>query len=89
VDNCVVVPRMLNECVWFMTRVDGGGFTGRDVPELFDGDVGSTELVGIYVANVLVRRVDVSDFSEYVKGELRLRETGGGGVCRECECLRN
>jgi hypothetical protein len=78
VDNCVVVPRMVEECVWFVTRVDGGGLTGRDLPELFDGDIGATEFGEYLRRNVLVRRVDVSDFSEYVKEELRLREVVEG-----------
>jgi hypothetical protein len=74
VDNFVVVPRMNDEVVWFMVRVDGGGFTGRDVGELCDGDIGGTEFGQYLRSQVTVRRVDVSDFSEYVKEELRLRE---------------
>ena len=79
-DNFVVVPRMSEECVWFVTRVDGGGFTGRDVSELCDGDIGGTEFGQYLRSQVTVRRVDVSNFSEYVKEELMLREVVEGDV---------
>jgi hypothetical protein len=74
VDNFVVVPRMSEDVVWFVVRVDGGGFTARDVSELCDADIGGTEFGQYLRSQVTVRRVDVSDFSEYVKEELRLRE---------------
>jgi hypothetical protein len=74
VDNFVVVPRVNDGCAWFIIRTDGGGLSERDLPELFDADVCSTQ-VGQYLReHVTVRRVDITGMSEYVQGELWLQE---------------
>jgi hypothetical protein len=74
VDNFVVVPRVNDGCAWFFVRTDGGQLSERDLVELFDADVCSTE-VGKYLRqHVTVRRVDISGMSEYVQGELWLQE---------------
>jgi len=80
VDNFVVVPRVNDGCAWFFVRVDGGELSERDLGELFDADIGATE-VGQYLReHVTVRRVDITGMSKYVQGELWLQEMVRGDV---------
>lgn len=73
-DNFVVVPRVEDGCAWFIIRTDGGELSVRDLGELFDADIGATE-VGKYLReHVTIRRVDITGMSEYVRGELELLE---------------
>jgi hypothetical protein len=74
VDNFVVIPRVNDGCAWFVVRTDGGLLSERDLGELFDADIGGTD-VGQYLrGRVTVRRVDIGDMSEYVRDELALLE---------------
>jgi hypothetical protein len=80
VDNFVVVPRVNDGCAWFIIRTDGGQLSEGDLGELFDGDIGSTD-VGRYLReHVTVRRVDITGMSKYVQGELLLQEMVRGDV---------
>jgi len=80
VDNLVVVPRMNDGCVWFVVRHDGGQLSERDLGELFDGDIGGTD-VGQYLrGHVTVRRVPVDGLSDYVRSELELLEIVRGDM---------
>lgn len=80
VDNFVVVPRVNDGCAWFFIRTDGGKMSERDLGELFDADIGATE-VGQYLReHVTVRRVDITGMSGYVQGELLLQEMVRGDV---------